>query len=513
MCAFVAAGATGPSVAAPPLAPVVGTRGVPRFAWGTLRERLVRTLNRAAIGLPISTWLLMDVGLLSVAVLAAFAVFPPIRGLDPPHLALWQAASIFAFAAIISSLVFGLYERETLMSRSRILTRMLLTVTTATVIAYAVIYVVMYATVSRRASGLAMSLFLVSGTGIRLIAWWAIHKVHRKLLIVGSRSLFESFTRAQSEGFLHEYRLVGYATPCDDAADAHIDGGRLASEGQGAPATDDPFFIGPISDQLSSLGRSGVSDIVVGAGAEQNPRVMDWIVPGLQAGCRVTNEAIFYEKATGQILVDEITPSWFLFADLKVHCDEQATLKRIVDLTTASIGICLSVPFWPLIALAIKLCDGGPVFYAQDRVGQNGKLFKLFKFRTMRTDAENGKSVWASPNDPRVTPVGRFLRRARLDELPQLYNVLVGQMSIVGPRPERPDIVDQLCEKLSFYGERHLVKPGVTGWAQISFRYGSSIEDAKRKLQFDLYYLKHMSFELDIIILFRTAGTFLRGAC
>ena len=131
----------------------------------------------------------------------------------------------------------------------------------------------------------------------------------------------------------------------------------------------------------------------------------------------------------------------------------------------------------------------------------------------MRPDAENGKSVWSVPHDPRVTRVGRFLRKCRLDELPQLYDVLIGQMSIIGPRPERPDIVKDLCEKVPYYAERHLVKPGITGWAQISFRYGSSVEDAKRKLQFDLYYLKHMSFELDMIILFRTVGTFLRGAC
>jgi exopolysaccharide biosynthesis polyprenyl glycosylphosphotransferase len=211
--------------------------------------------------------------------------------------------------------------------------------------------------------------------------------------------------------------------------------------------------------------------------------------------------------------VDEITPSWFLFADLKVHCDEHATLKRMIDLVTAGLGLCLSAPLWPVIAVAIKLCDGGPVFYSQDRVGQNGQIFKLFKFRTMRTDAENGKSVWSAPNDPRVTAVGRLLRRTRFDELPQLFNVLVGDMSIVGPRPERPDIVAELTEKLPYYAERHLVKPGLTGWAQISFRYGSTIEDARRKLQFDLYYLKHMSFELDMIILFRTVGTFLRGAC
>ncbi|MFQ5590342.1 MAG: sugar transferase, partial [Phycisphaerae bacterium] len=219
------------------------------------------------------------------------------------------------------------------------------------------------------------------------------------------------------------------------------------------------------------------------------------------------------EKATGQILVDQITPSWFLFADLKVHCDERATFKRLTDLVTSVAGLLITAPLWPLIALAIKLCDGGPVFYSQSRVGQNGQLFKLHKFRTMRPDAETGKSIWAYPDDPRVTRVGRLLRKLRLDELPQLYNVLMGRMSIIGPRPERPDIVDELCKELPYYAERHLVKPGITGWAQISFRYGSSIEDAKRKLQYDLYYLKHMSLELDVMILLRTIGTFIRGAC
>jgi len=498
MHAPIAAGADGPSVAAPCLAdlahrPTLSGRAVFRVIW----ERFTHFTGRALVGLPPSSWLLVDFALIVIGVYCAYAVFPPLSPAETPHIALWQATAIFAFAGIIASLVFGLYERETVMSRSKVLARMLLTAGTATVFAYAIIYVIMYSTVSRRVTGFAVTFFLGSGMGVRLAAWWAVHKVHRGLLVVGSRSLFQSFERARTEGFLHEYRLTGYTSAGDESAGAQ----------------DDPFFLGEISGQVANLRRRRVTDIVVGAGAARDPRVMEWVVPCLQSGCRVTNEAIFYEKATGQILVDEITPSWFLFADLKVHCDKHATLKRVIDLITAGLGLCLSAPLWPFIAIAVKLCDGGPVFYSQNRRGQNGRTFKLFKFRTMRTDAENGKSVWSSPNDPRVTAVGRLLRKTRLDELPQLYNVLMGDMSIVGPRPERPDIVEELTEKLPYYAERHLVKPGLTGWAQISFRYGSSIEDAKRKLQFDLYYLKHMSFELDMIILFRTVGTFLRGAC
>ncbi|UCF32975.1 MAG: sugar transferase [Phycisphaerales bacterium] len=468
-----------------------------RTALGRAWNRFVGVIGQLLVGLPASTWLLIDASILAGALYLAYVLFPPPDLETTPHVHLWQASAVFVFALLLSSLVFGFYERETILSRSRLLTRALLTTAAATAIAYAIIYVVMYATVSRRVSGVAMGLFLVNGVGVRLLSRWAIHRLHRGLLVVGPRSLFDSFVGAQANGFLSEYRLVGYVT----------------TDQEEPGAAGDPHYLSTIKDYVPKLGESCVTDVVVGTEAARDPGVMEWVVPCLQHGCRVTNEAIFYEKATGQILVDEITPYWFLFADLKVHCDERATLKRLMDLVTSLFGMLLTAPLWPLIAMAIRLDDGGPVLYTQERVGQNGRIFTLCKFRTMRANAENGRSVWASPDDPRVTRVGRLLRKTRLDELPQLFNILMGQMSIVGPRPERPDIVASLCDKLPYYAERHLVKPGLTGWAQISYQYGSSVEDAKRKLQFDLYYLKHMSFELDMIILFRTLGTFLRGAC
>lgn len=485
------------SVAAPTFERRSAHRASPRpNVLRTIRERIARIIGHGLVSLSATTWFVVDVAILSLAVYVAFETYPPPPALETPHIALWQAAAIFVFVVSVASLVFGLYERETLMGRSRILTRMLLTTAAATVCAYAIIYVIMYSTVSRRAAAMSMGLYLVCGTGIRLFAWWMLHKMRRGLLVVGTRSLYDSFAQTCRHGGLPEYALAGFATT-----------GKVV----GKPA--DPDYRGNIVDQLETLSDDGITDIVVGAGAARDPNVMDWVVPCLQRGCRVTNEAIFYEKATGQILVDEITPHWFLFADLKVHCDQQATLKRAIDLVVSGILFCVTAPLWPLVALAVKLGDRGPVFYSQDRVGQNGRIFRIYKFRTMRTNAENGKSVWSTPNDPRVTPIGRLLRKSRFDELPQLYNVLVGQMSLIGPRPERPDIVRDLCEQVPYYAERHLVKPGITGWAQISFRYGASVEDAKRKLQFDLYYLKYMSFELDMIILFRTLGTFLRGGC
>ncbi len=494
----VAVGPSGPAITKSRCESLTdGRRPAQRAVGGSLRERAFGWAGRIFLGLPMSAWLLLDVSILIAGFAEGYSFFPPTGPAATPHVMLWQASLVFALALGSASLVFGLYERETLVSRSRILTRMLLTAATAVVVAYAVIYVVMYATVSRRVVCAAMCCFLITATLVRLAACWAIHKVPRGLIVVGPRALLESFEKAQANGSLHEYRLLG----------------RVSAGGKPAGGEGDPQYLGTISEQIPHLERSGVTDIVVGAEAVADPRMMDWLVACLQRGCRVTNEAIFYEKATGQILVDEIAPSWFLFADLRVHCEKLAALKRVVDLLTAALGLCISAPLWPLIASAVKLGDGGPVFHTQDRVGHHGKVFELYKFRTMRPDAENGESVWSSPNDTRVTRVGRFLRKTRLDELPQLYNILIGQMSIVGPRPERPDFVLKLARKLPYYAERHLVKPGLTGWAQISFRYGASIEDAKRKLQFDLYYLKHMSFELDMMILFRTAGTFLRGAC
>jgi len=468
-----------------------GRWSAPTTCW----QRGVRVVGQALIRVPISTWLVADVSITTGAVWLGYCVFPPFTSPEITHIAFWQAAAIFPFAVVVASLIFGLYERETLSGRSRILTRMLLTTAAATIIAYAIIYILMYATVSRRTAAVTMVTYFVACGGMRIFALWAIKTSHRGLLVVGSRGLFDFFRAAKLNGFLHEYRLVGYATPDEEPESADNDQDYLGSLASGVP----------------NVAANGITDVVVGAAVSHDPKVMEWVVPCLQQGCRVTNEAVFYEKATGQILVDEITPSWFLFADLKVHCDEHATMKRLLDLVTSGVGLMVTLPVWPLIALAIKLGDGGPVFYSHDRVGKNGRVFRLYKFRTMRTDAERGRSVWCAPNDPRVTAVGRLLRRTRLDELPQLYNVLTGQMSIIGPRPERPDIVEELAAQIPYYRERHLVKPGLTGWAQIGFRYGSSITDAKRKLQFDLYYLKEMSFEMDMIILFRTVGTFLRG--
>jgi exopolysaccharide biosynthesis polyprenyl glycosylphosphotransferase len=186
-------------------------------------------------------------------------------------------------------------------------------------------------------------------------------------------------------------------------------------------------------------------------------------------------------------------------------------VKRGVDLLLALAGLVLASPLMLLAAIAIRLDSPGPILYCHERVGENGRVFTLCKFRSMRADAENGTPIWAKDKDERVTRVGRFIRLARLDEVPQLWNVLRGDMSFVGPRPERPFFVEQLAAAIPYYNERHAVKPGVTGWAQVKYRYGASIEDAREKLRYDLYYIKHLSIVFDLTIVVDTVKVILSG--
>ncbi len=229
-------------------------------------------------------------------------------------------------------------------------------------------------------------------------------------------------------------------------------------------------------------------------------------------GVEVVDAPTFYEEITGKLLIENITPSWFIFSNGFKMTATRRFYKRILDVVLSFIGLAMTMPLYPLVALIIKIDSRGPVFLKQLRVGEMEREFTLFKFRTMRQDAEkNIGAVWAQKNDPRVTRVGRLLRKIRVDELPQLYNVLRGEMSFIGPRPERPEFVGELKKVIPYYSERHFVKPGVTGWAQIRYPYGASIEDAVEKLRYDLYYIKNISILLDMLIFFETIKVVLFG--
>ena len=229
-------------------------------------------------------------------------------------------------------------------------------------------------------------------------------------------------------------------------------------------------------------------------------------------GIQVFDLASYFEKTLGQIRLDSLYAGWLIFGDGFSQGYLRTRVKRISDIFFSMILLIVALPVMLVTALLIALEDGFPVFYRQERVGLNGRTFDVIKFRSMRLDAEkDGMPVWARSADDRVTRVGRVIRKMRIDELPQLFCVLNGDMSLVGPRPERPFFVDQLTREIPFYALRHSVKPGLTGWAQVCFHYGSTVEDAAEKLQYDLYYVKNHSLFLDLVVLFETVGVVITG--
>jgi exopolysaccharide biosynthesis polyprenyl glycosylphosphotransferase len=219
-----------------------------------------------------------------------------------------------------------------------------------------------------------------------------------------------------------------------------------------------------------------------------------------------------YEAVTGKVPIESLRLGWLLFSS-GFHVSRFLLFyKRLASILISISGLLLSLALFPFVVLAIRLSSRGPVFYKQRRVGRDGSVFDCYKFRTMRADAEaDSGPTWAGDDDPRITPVGRFLRLSRLDEIPQLWNVLKGDMSVVGPRPERPEFVDRLSHDIPHYSLRHTIRPGITGWAQIRYKYGASLEDAKEKLRYDLFYIKNMSPGLDSLIFLHTVKTILLG--
>ncbi|MEA3469520.1 MAG: TIGR03013 family XrtA/PEP-CTERM system glycosyltransferase [Thermodesulfobacteriota bacterium] len=226
-------------------------------------------------------------------------------------------------------------------------------------------------------------------------------------------------------------------------------------------------------------------------------------------GITINQGVTFYEGITGKLLVERVDPSGIFFSDGFTISRWTYVMKRILDICLSVLGLIISLPVTLLSAIIIKYESPGPVFYLQERVGEKGAIFKVIKFRSMRQDAEKNGAVWAMKNDPRVTRFGGFIRKVRIDEIPQMINVLKGEMSFVGPRPERPVFVEKLTEDIPYYSIRHYIKPGITGWAQVCYPYGASVEDSLRKLEYDLYYMKDVSIIMDLMIIFQTIKTVL----
>jgi sugar transferase (PEP-CTERM system associated) len=284
-----------------------------------------------------------------------------------------------------------------------------------------------------------------------------------------------------------------------------------AGESKGAPAELRAGTIGTIDDIPTIVRERRVDRVVVSLADARGKLSMEQLLEmKLNDGVRFDHLASVYEEYTGKIAVENLRPSWLIFSEGFRKTRMMSAAKRTLDVFVAVIGLALTGPIMALVAVAVRLSSPGPALYHQRRTGQNGRPFTVHKFRSMRSDAEaKTGAVWSVAGDPRVTPVGRFLRRTRLDELPQFWNVIRGDMSIIGPRPERPEFVADLTKQIPFYGQRHVVRPGLTGWAQVRHSYGSTIEDALQKLQYDLFYIKNMSVAFDLFIILETIKTVL----
>jgi len=315
----------------------------------------------------------------------------------------------------------------------------------------------------------------------------------RRVLVVGAGEAGQALVQAvDALGTICGVQLLGFV-----ADDPRLQGQRVANRP----------VLGTYDKLVNLAEQMCVDEIVV---SSDSANLSDKLLAVLEScwgrGVAVIPVQLYFEQITGAVMIQHVGQNLFMLMNERDVCLQRIwdVLRRTLDITIGLVGMCILAPLMPLIALAIYLDSPGPIFYRQERVGYWGRTFGIVKFRSMIPNAERGGAVWAKQNDDRITRVGRVLRKTRLDELPQLWNLLVGSMTLIGPRPERPEFVRQLSTELPYYAIRHYLKPGLTGWAQVRYHYGNSVDDALMKLQYDLYYVKHRGPLLDIIILLHT---------
>jgi sugar transferase (PEP-CTERM system associated) len=444
--------------------------------------------------------ILVEHALIVLSVLVAAAIRLGVEDSPLQMLIEWGGRAVLVAAVLQICLHYAdLYDLHKLSDRRDLLNGLVRALGAASAILAILYYVLPELIIGRGVFALATVLILGTVVGWRMMFDWLSLRGEpaERLLIVGTgtaavglgRDLFERRSELGVE-------LVGFV----DADPSKV----------GMPVVN-PGVIGTVAD-IPDLVRSRKVDRVVVSLADARGKLnMDELLAmKLNHGVRFDHLASVYEEYTSKIAVENLRPSWMIFSDGFRKSALLEISKRASDIALAFAGLVASSPLLALAALALRISSPGPIFYAQTRVGRNGVPFTIYKLRSMRVNAEAlTGAVWSTRNDPRVTPVGRFLRRTRLDELPQLWNVLRGDMSFVGPRPERPEFVADLTRQIPFYGQRHVVRPGLTGWAQVRHTYGSTIDDAQEKLQYDLFYIKHMSLSFDLYVLLETVKTVL----
>jgi len=407
--------------------------------------------------------------------------------------------TIFCIVIVISSYFAGLYDFKKKATKNELFSRVLLSLI-VTFITIPVVGYVFHITLFYR----GMYLVSLIVFGVLQYLWHISYRsiIHSpgmacRILILGAGPLAKKIgdlILATKQGYV----LEGYINPTGESIQVQTDAPVMNS-----------------TSLLKIIKQKKVNKLVVSLSERRGVFPLQEVMSCKFSGVEVVDALTLYEEITEKLLIENTTRSWFIFSKGFKMGYPLKLFKRTVDIVFSIIGLVLALPLLPLFATLIKINSPGPLFFKQIRVGLMETNFMLYKFRTMLNDAEEGcGAVWAQKDDPRITRIGGFLRKMRIDEIPQLYNVLIGDMSIVGPRPERPEFVVNLKEQIPYYSERHFAKPGITGWAQIRYAYGASVEDAMEKLRYDLYYIKNMSPFLDMHIIFETAKVVLsrRGA-
>jgi sugar transferase (PEP-CTERM system associated) len=410
--------------------------------------------------------------------------------------------ALFACAMVLGMLALGMYQAQMRESTFGALMRQTIAFAMAALFLVIVYYVLPLAYIGRGVFMLALLIGFILVRAFRFVFMGLMDTsfLKRRVLVYGAghrAGFIAHWLRRNSDR--RSFAIVGYVP--------------VEGEGFAVPVEQHLKIDGPL---CAWAHRMHIDEIVVGPDDRRGNLPMDQLLECKHHGIDVVHLVRFLERESGKV---ELTayPSWLVFSDGFDASLLRRSSKRAFDVFSAAIVLALTWPFMLLVALAIRMESGAgqPILYRQERVGERGRVFSLTKFRSMRTDAElDGVARWASKNDDRVTRVGQFIRKVRLDELPQLWNVLKGDMSIIGPRPERPQFVEQLSRKVSYYTLRHCVKPGLAGWAQLRYPYGASEEDAAEKLTFDLFYVKNHNFRFDLMIFIQTVEVvlFARGA-
>jgi sugar transferase (PEP-CTERM system associated) len=409
----------------------------------------------------------------------------------------WAYLPAIPFGALVFSCItyiFGLYSPQ---SANRGLVRRSLILAGAIILAVILMVGINYVNFSTRIGRGVMLISLI----IAYATIWAHHSLLRHWLKSFRERVAFVITSASDEMEARLFQTFGKQN-LDLAGLIHTDGYHPTGENK---------VLGPVS-QLSEIVQSGnISRIFCTNKSMRDPALCKKFCELRYSGVTVMPLISLFEEVHQVVPLALITPEWLLGASDLPHVIYIRKLKRGFDIIASLAGLIFLQPLLIAGMLAVKLTSPGPIFYRQVRCGRFGKPFNMIKLRTMAVDAEKHGAVWAAKKDPRATPVGNFLRKYRIDELPQLINILRGEMSLVGPRPERPEFIDQLAKTIPFYQERLMVQPGLTGWAQVNYPYGASLEDARRKLEYDLYYMKHMSLFLDLFNLLDTVRIILRG--